>query len=184
MQDIADRLGISRGTVSLVLSGKAKADRVSAETSLKVKQMASKMNYYPNDIAPSLTTGVTMTIGVIVTDISNEFFGNLTFNILEGAKRYGYSVITTNTNESLEEFNNAVTVLINKQADGIILVPVDGGQKVVERIIDRHIPMVQIDRFYSEIDASHVTVDNYKASLEATELLMQKGHKIHSTDVL
>lgn len=177
MQDIADKLGISKGTVSLVLSGKAKIGRVSAETSKKVRQMAAELNYYPNEIARSLTTGVTMTIGVIVTDISNEFFGNLTFHIQERAKRYGYSIITTNTNESLEEFNNAVTVLMNKQADGIILVPVDGGETVVERIIDHRIPMVQIDRFYPKIEASYVTVDNYKSSFEAIELLIQKGHK-------
>ncbi|MEL7598828.1 MAG: LacI family DNA-binding transcriptional regulator [Proteiniphilum sp.] len=177
IQDIADKLGVSKGTVSLVLSGKAKIGRVSMETSRKVRKMAAEMNYYPNEIARSLTTGITMTIGVIVTDISNEFFGNLTFNIQERAKKYGYSVITTNTNESLEEFNNAVTVLMNKQADGIILVPVDGGEKTVKRIIDRRIPMVQIDRFYQEIDASYVIVENLKSSFDAIELLIRKGHK-------
>lgn len=177
MQDIANKLGISKGTVSLVLSGKDKIGRVSSETSKKVKQAAVEMNYFPNEIARSLSTGITMTIGVIVTDISNEFFGNLTFNIQERAKKYGYSVITTNTNESLEEFNNAVTVLMNKQADGIILVPVDGGEKIVQRILDRRIPIVQIDRFYPEIEASHVTVDNFKSSFEAINLLIQKGHQ-------
>lgn len=86
MQDIADKLGVSKGTVSLVLSGKAKSGRVSEKTCQKVKQLAAEMNYYPNEIARSLTTGRTMSIGVIVTDISNEFFGNLTFHIQERAK--------------------------------------------------------------------------------------------------
>lgn len=177
MQDIADMLGVSRGTVSLVLSGKAKSGRVSEETCLKVKRLAAEMNYFPNEIARSLTTGITMTIGVIITDISNEFFGNLTFNIQERAKKYGYTVITTNTNESLEEFNNAITILLNKQTDGIIFVPVEGGEKIVERIIERHIPIVQIDRFYPGIEASYIIVDNYRISAEMTELLIQKGHK-------
>lgn len=177
MQDIADKLGISKGTVSLVLSGKAKGSRISEEMSLKVRQAAEEMNYYPNEIARSLSTGMTMSIGVIVTDISNEFFGNLTFHIQERAKKYGYTVITTNTNESLEEFNDAVTILLNKQIDGIIFVPVVGGEKVAEKIIKRHLPVVQVDRFFPDVNASYIVVDNYRASVKAIELLIRKGHR-------
>ena len=177
MQDIADKLGVSKGTVSLVLSGKAKSGRISEETCLKVKQLAADMNYYPNEIARSLTTGRTMSIGVIVTDISNEFFGNLTFHIQERAKKYGYTVITTNTNESIDEYNNAVTILLNRQTDGIILVPVDGGEEMTERIISRHIPLVQVDRFYPGLKASYIVVDNYQISAEMTEMLIKKGHR-------
>lgn len=159
MQDIADKLGVSKGTVSLVLSGKAKGGRVSEKTADRVKKMAAEMHYYPNDIARSLSTGTTMTIGVIVTDISNEFFGNLTFHIQEQAKKYGYTVITTNTNERLDEFDNAITTLMNKQVDGIVLVPVAGGQEIVERVIKKQVPVVQVDRFFP-------------ASMRATSLLI------------
>lgn len=175
MQDIADKLGLSKGTVSLVLSGKAKGSRVSEETCRKVKQMADEMNYYPNEVARSLSTGMTMSIGVIVTDISNEFFGNLTFHIQEQAKKYGYTVITTNTNESLEEFRNAVATLLNKQVDGIILVPVDEGQDIVLKIMKRNLPMVQIDRYYPDIKANYIIIDNYKVSREVIEVLIRKG---------
>ncbi|OJV38104.1 MAG: hypothetical protein BGO33_05325 [Bacteroidia bacterium 43-41] len=177
IQDIADKLGVSKGTVSLVLSGKAKGSRVSDEMCKKVKEAAEEMNYQPNEIARSLSTGKTMTIGVIVTDISNEFFGNLTFHIQEQAKKYGYTVITTNTNEDLDEFNDAVTTLLNKQVDGIIFVPVDNGQQIAEKITKRHIPLVQVDRFYPNFKANYVVVDNYKVSAKATEHLIKKGLK-------
>ena len=177
MQDIADKLGVSKGTVSLVLSGKAKGGRVSEKTADRVKKMAAEMHYYPNDIARSLSTGTTMTIGVIVTDISNEFFGNLTFHIQEQAKKYCYTVITTNTNERLDEFDNAVTTLMNKQVDGIVLVPVAGGQEIVERVITKRIPVVQVDRYFPGIDASYIVVDNYKVSKKAIELLVHKGYR-------
>lgn len=177
IQDIADKLGVSKGTVSLVLSGKAKGNRISEKMSMKVKQMADELNYYPNEIARSLSTGITMSIGVIITDISNEFFGNLTFHIQERAKEYGYTVITSNTNESLEEFNNAVTTLMNQQVRGIIFVPVAKGEKIVEKIIERHLPIVQIDRYHPDIKASYIIVDNYKISVEATELMIKKGNK-------
>lgn len=175
MQDIADKLGLSKGTVSLVLSGKAKGSRVSEETIRKVKRMADELNYQPNEIARSLSTGKSMSIGVIITDISNEFFGNLTFHIQEQAKKYGYTVITTNTNESLDEFRNAVATLLNKQVDGIILVPVDEGQESMLRIMKRNLPLVQIDRFYPDIKANYIIIDNYKVSREVIEGLIGKG---------
>lgn len=175
MQDIADKLGLSKGTVSLVLSGKAKGSRVSEETSKKVIQMAEEMNYQPNEIARSLSTGKSMSIGVVVTDISNEFFGNLTFHIQEQAKKYGYTVITSNTNESLEEFRNAIATLLNKQVDGIILVPVDEGQEMVLKIMKRNLPMVQIDRYYPGIKANYIIIDNYKVSRNVIEVLIGKG---------
>lgn len=175
MQDIADKLGLSKGTVSLVLSGKAKGSRVSEETIRKVKRMADELNYQPNEIARSLSTGKSMSIGVIITDISNEFFGNLTFHIQEQAKKYGYTVITTNTNESLDEFRSAVATLLNKQVDGIILVPVDEGQETMLRIMKRNLPLVQIDRFYPDIKANYIIIDNYKVSREVIEGLIRKG---------
>lgn len=175
MQDIADKLGLSKGTVSLVLSGKAKGSRVSEETCRKVKQMAAEMNYQPNEIARSLSTGKSMSIGVVITDISNEFFGNLTFHIQEQAKKYGYTVITSNTNESPEEFYDAVTTLLNKQVDGIILVPVDEGQEVLLKIMKRNLPVVQVDRYYPDIKANYIIIDNYKVSRDVIEVLIRKG---------
>ena len=175
LQDIANQLGVSKGTVSLVLSGKAKGGRISEETCRKVKEMAEKMNYQPNEIARSLSTGMTMSIGVIVTDISNEFFGRLTFHIQEQAKKYGYTVITTNSNENLRDFEDTVNILLNRQIDGIIMVPVDNGQHIAQRVIDRHVPLVQIDRCYPDIQANYIIIDNYKSSSEITKLLIQKG---------
>ncbi|MDR1601282.1 MAG: LacI family transcriptional regulator, partial [Tannerella sp.] len=175
MQNIADRLGVSKATVSLVLSGKAKNKRVSRELSEKIIRTAKDMNYQPNEIARSLRTGYTKTIGVIVTDISNEFFGRFAFHIQEQAKKYDYTVIMTNTNESLDEFDKLITTLLNKRVDGIIFVPVDNGQDIALKIADNNIPTVQIDRYYPEFEANYIGVNNYKASAEATEALINLG---------
>ncbi len=177
MQAIADRLGVSRGTVSLVLSGKAKSGRISAELQSNVEALAKELNYYPNEIARSLSTGVTKSIGVVVTDISNEFFGKMVFYIQEQAKQYGYSVIVVNTNECLEDFDEAVTILMNRQVDGIILVPVEGGNEILNRIIKSKIPVVQIDRYYPDINSNYIVIDNYEISKRAVELLIDEGFK-------
>ena len=177
MQDIANKLKVSRATVSLVLSGKAKDSRVSRAMCDKIMQAAKEMDYQPNEIARSLRMGQTKTIGVVVTDISNEFFGRFTFHIQEQAKKYGYTVITTNTNENLKEFDDMITILLNKRVDGIIFVPVDNGQEVAAKIVNNHIPMVQIDRYYPDFEANYIGINNYKASAEATNALIVKGCK-------
>lgn len=175
IKDIAERLGLSKGTVSLVLNGKAKEGRISEATCKKVLNAAAEMHYQPNEVARSLSTGKTMSIGVIITDISNEFFGYLTFYIQERAKKYDYSVIVANSNENLNDFNNAVTTLLNRQTDGIILVPVDGGEDIAKKIVNRNVPLVQIDRYYPNLNSNYIIVNNYESSADATEKLIEKG---------
>jgi LacI family transcriptional regulator len=175
MQDIADALGVSKGTVSLVLSGKAKNKRVSDALQEKIRAKAAEMKYHPNELARGLRTGQTKTIGIIVADISNKFFGQMCFFIQEKAKKYGYAAIIANTNESLDELDEAITLLIGRQVDGIILVPSDKSQERIRRIMNASIPLVLVDRFYEDIDVSHVVLDNYDAAKQITERLISSG---------
>lgn len=175
IQDIADRLGLSKSTVSLILNGKAKEGRICEATCKKVLEAAAEMRYQPNEIARSLSTGKTRSIGVVVTDISNEFFGYLTYYIQKQARKYGYCVIVANSNENLDDFNEAVATLLNRQTDGILLVPVDGGEDTAKRIADRNVPLVQVDRYYPDLAFSYVIVNNYESSVDATEKLIKKG---------
>ena len=145
MQDIADRLGVSKGTVSLVLSGKSK-NRVGEELRKKVISTAESMDYHVNEVARSLRTGKTNTVGVIVTDISNEFFGKLSYCIQERAKKFGYLVLIANSNESDEEMEKVTGILVQKKVDGIIAVPTENCKNSLQKIVDSHIPLVQVDR--------------------------------------
>jgi LacI family transcriptional regulator len=175
MQDIADALGVSKGTVSLVLSGKAKDKRVSDSLQERIREKAAEMKYHPNELARGLRTGHTKTIGIIVADISNKFFGQMSFCIQERAKKYGYATIIANTNESLDELDEAIVLLIGRQVDGIILVPSDKSQERIRRIMAANIPLVLLDRFYKDIDVSHVILDNYGAARQITEKLISNG---------
>lgn len=177
MQDIADRVGVSRCAVSLVLSGKAKDKRISESLSNKIIQVAKELNYTPNELARGLRTGLTKTLGVIVADISNEFFGELVYHIQQQAMALGYSTIVTNSNEDPDEMLNGMHLLINRQVDGIIMVPTNNSQNIAKQIVSMNIPFVQVDRFIPGIDASYVILDNFKASYELTEKLYESGRK-------
>ena len=176
MQDIANRLNISKSTVSLVLSGKSEG-RVSDAVRKRVLETAKEMNYHLNDLARSLRVGSSKLISVIVTDISNEFFGLMTFHIQEAAKKAGYLVLTINSNESDAEFAQMAQMLISKQVDGIIAVPTPGGEQALQMIMDQKVPLVTVDRLSEALNADYVGVDNYEASKSAMRELLKEGFR-------
>ena len=176
MQDIAERLNISKSTVSLVLSGKS-AGRVSDQVREQVLRTAREMDYHLNELARSLRVGSSNLISVIVTDISNEFFGQMTFHIQEAAKKAGYLVLTINSNESDEEFEQMARILISKKVDGIIAVPTPDGAAALKMIMDQKVPLVTVDRLCEGVNADYVGVDNYEATKSAMASLLKDGFK-------
>lgn len=176
MKDIAEAVGVSNATVSLVLGGKS-GSRVSESVKNRVLQTAKEMGYHSNDLARSLRTGRTNLISVIVTDISNDFFGKMSFYIQEEAKKYGYLVITANTNESDSELESIIHVLISKKVDGVIVVPTQNCKEMLEGVIKSGTPVVQIDRLIDTLKADYVGTDNYASSANAIKELITCGKK-------
>jgi LacI family transcriptional regulator len=177
LKDIAQRLGVSTATVSLVLNGKDKQGRVSGEMAEKIRRKAKEMNYEPNNLARGLRIGISNTIGLIVADISNLFFASLAFHIQEEAEKFGYSVIITNTNESEPKMENMIGVLKNRLVDGFIIVPTEHGKSPIQNLVKQNFPIVLVDRYFPEINANSVIVDNYNASKNAVKNLIDKGCK-------
>ena len=177
IKNIAEKLGVSNATVSLVLNGKEKEGRVGKELSEKIRATAKELEYEPNSLARSLRIGRSQTIGLIVADISNLFFANLAFHIQEHAEKFGYSVIITNTNESDLKMEKMMNVLKNRQVDGFIIVPTENGETHVVDLVKRNIPVVLLDRYFPAINVSSVSVDNYNASKKAIENLIKQGCK-------
>ncbi len=118
LKDIAKKAGVSTATVSYVLS-KRENSGISAGVSSKIKKIAKDLNYRPNQIAKSLQSGKTFTLGLIVADISNPFFGHLARIIEDGAKKYGYTVIFGSSDENAPKSADLIQLLI-EQAGGRI----------------------------------------------------------------
>jgi LacI family transcriptional regulator len=177
LKDIAGKVGVSNATVSLVLSGNEKKGRVSREMSDIIRATAREMNYQPNNIARSLRVGRSQTIGLIVADISNSFFGSLAFHVQEEAEKFGYSVIITNTNENVDKMSSMIKLFRNRQVDGFIIVPTENGESEIQSLLDQSVPLVLLDRYFPFINCDYVTLDNYSASLEVTKLLIEDGCK-------
>ncbi len=177
IKDIAKLMGVSNATVSLVLNGKAEKGRVSEVLTAKIQQAAQQMGYQPNNLARSLRVGHSLTIGLIVADISNSFFGSLAFHIQQCAEKIGYTVIITNTNESVDKMKTMINKLQNRQVDGFLIVPTENSEECIQELVDKNTPLVLLDRYFPFINASYVVTDNYRASMEATRFLIGKKCK-------
>src|SRR5699024_3399462 len=99
LRDIAGAVGVSTALVSYVLNNKEKEARVNHETAEKIRKVARKMNYQPNQVAKSLRSGKSLVIGLIVADISNPFFGHLARTIEDESLKKGYSVFFVSSDE-------------------------------------------------------------------------------------
>jgi len=177
LKDIAEHVGVSIALVSYVLNGQAEIKQVSKENAEKIKKAAELLNYRPNQIAKSLKMHKTHTIGLVVADINYRYSTGITRAIEAEAKKKNYTVLFGSSNENEETFTELVDVLINRQVDGLILVPVENSQAQIRMLQKAEIPFVLIDRNFPEIKTNHIALDNYKAAYTATEYLIKQGHK-------
>lgn len=177
IKDIATKVGVSTALVSYVLNGQEKEKRVGKEVVEKIRQAADELNYRPNQIARSLRKGSTNTIGLIVADIANPFFGQLARIIEDEASRHNYVVILGSSDEDCAKSASLTETFLNRQVDGFILVPSEGDDQLVMSLIHKDIPLVLIDRRFPEIEGSYVVLDNYQATFDATLQLIAGGRR-------
>jgi len=177
IKDIASQVGVSTTTVSFVLNGKAKEKRISEDLKNEILRIADKLHYRPNQVARGLRTGQTHTLGLIIEDISNPFFGNLAKVVEEEADKHGYSVMFCSTENNENRASGLLTILKHRQMDGFIITPTPGMEEDIQRLGEENRAVVLIDRYFPGLDTTYVTVDNYKGALEATNYLLGKGYK-------
>jgi LacI family transcriptional regulator len=177
LKDIAENVGVSVALVSYVINGLEKEKRVGADVVERIKKAAQELNYKPNQIARSLRTGATKTIGLIVADIANPFFGNLARVIEDEANSRGYTVIFGSSDEASSKSALLLDVLTNRQVDGFIIVPTEGSLLQIKALQEKGTPLVLTDRYFDELTTNYVVLDNYAASYDAISHLIKKGYR-------
>jgi len=177
LNDIAIHLGVSKTLVSFVLNGRGKEFRISDDICQKVMDAAKEMNYQPNRIAQGLRTGKTNTIGLIIADIANPFFGKLGREIEKEAALNGYSVIFCSSDENPEKSKQQIAMLQQSQVDGYIISPPMNSEPQIRALSKGRTPFVLIDRYFADIETNFIVVDNFDAAYQATTHLLKLGRK-------
>ncbi|MCR9252360.1 MAG: LacI family transcriptional regulator [bacterium] len=176
IKDIAKELNISVSTVSRALAGNP---LVKPSTKAAVIELAEKLNYQPNYTALSLRNNTTKTLGVIIPQLVHDFFSMVVRGIEDVAYASGYSVIICNSHESYEREVIDTKTLMNGRVDGVLACITKHTKDVThfKEFVNRSIPLVFFDCVVDDIDTDKVIIDDYEASYNAVNHLIETGRK-------
>ncbi len=174
IKDVAKRANVSITTVSHIIN---QTRYVSDELTDRVKKAMEELDYHPNSLARGLRSGKTKTIGLVIPDISNQFFAEISRKIEDNGFEYGYSVILCNTDDDSQKEKSYIDVLLAKKVEGIIFISSGAESNNLEKTMDFSIPIVVVDRDIKENNYDVVLVDNSIGGFEATRYLIELGHR-------
>lgn len=172
--DVARHANVSRATAARALGGYG---LVTDATRERVMTAAAELNYRVNELARSMRSGRTLTIGVVVADIGNSFFNKAIRAIIETASKAGYQILVLNTDDDIDRERGAVRVLIEKRVDGLIVVPAsqsDYGHLLAQG--EPEVPVVLLDRRMTGAEIDFVITDDHAAARDAILHLADAGH--------
>lgn len=177
LEDVAKFAKVSTATVSLVLNNRP---GVSAKTREKIIRVVSDLGYMPNRMARGLAMRKSKTIGLVITDIENPFFGSVTRYMDAFVKGEGYGMVLAISNDKLDEEDMALGDFIGDMVEGIVIVPTLGELRTDFTIfskLDRlKIPYVFLTSYYPNFTAHSVITDLMQGSYMLATHLIELGH--------
>jgi LacI family transcriptional regulator len=173
--EIAQDAGVSRATASLVLRG---SDLVADATRARVLASMHKLGYVYHRGAASLRAQRSQTIGLIVPDITNPFFAEMTVGIEARLDQAQHVALLGNTTETLGKQERLLAMMQEYRTDGVLLCPVaDTSAEAIVRLRQWQLPFVLFARYIEGADADYVGADNLRGAQLATEHLLALGHQ-------
>ncbi|ANH83535.1 LacI family transcriptional regulator [Niabella ginsenosidivorans] len=176
IKDIAKALELSASTVSRALRD---SHEIGAETKKRIQDYAAANNYRPNLAALSLRKGRSKSIGIVLSNVANNFFSQIIDGIESIANSKGYNVIITQSKDSAEREKMIINDLSARSIDGLIvsLAAETTDYSVFEELNNEGLPMVFIDRIAESIETHKVVADNFAGAYEAVRHLAGNGYK-------
>jgi LacI family transcriptional regulator len=173
IHDVARRAGVGSMTVSRVINN---SGYISPKTRERVEKAIAELGYMPNTVARSLRSRRTNTVALMVTDITNPFFTTLARGVEDAANQAGYTVIFCNTDESQAKEEQYLQVLLQKQVDGLLIVPAQSQAKAIRQIQKHGTPVVVLDRWIPEAEVDTVRCNSLDGAYQLTRYLLSLGH--------
>ena len=170
---MARHAGVSTATVTRVLNG---SGPVAHETRERVLHAVEELHYVPNAVARHFFQKRTRLLGLIIPDITNSYFAQLSRGVEDRAAAAAHHVIIGSSDLTVEREQSYVSVFLSRVVDGVIVTPSGRGGSDLARFLELGIPMVYADRAQPGVPAPIVKVDNIRAAREGVEHLLDLGH--------
>ena len=168
IRDIAKKANVAVSTVSYVLNNTKK---VKPETRERILEVIKELDYHPRSVARSLKTRKTMTIGVVLPDITNLFYAETIRGIEDAANQYGYNIILCNTDMDSKKEMNYLNTLYSKDVDGVIFLGSCFNYQLVRSKPDT--PIIFINSKIGD-NFSSVSINDVKGGYIATKHLLER----------
>lgn len=175
INDVARLAGVSKATVSAVLND---TGTVKGSTRDRVISVIEQLNYRRRGFAGRVAGQKGRTIGLVIKEIDNPYYGEIAAGVRAVANASGYTLLVTSSEGEYEAERRAVEVLQAKDIDGLIVTPVLDGDTDLSHLFElkrRNFPFVLLEEIRG-VPASLVDIDNVEASYKAVEFLIEQGH--------
>ncbi|MFD5430140.1 LacI family DNA-binding transcriptional regulator [Streptomyces sp. NPDC127084] len=174
MKDVAARAGVGLKTVSRVVNGEP---GVTPDTERKVQEAIDALGFRRNDSARVLRKGRTSSVGLVLEDLADPFYGPLSRAVEEVARAHGALLINGSSAEDPDREQELVLALCARRVDGLIVIPAGDDHRYLEPEIKAGIATVFVDRPAGGIDADVVLSDSFGGAREGVAHLIAHGHR-------
>ncbi|GIF47399.1 LacI family transcriptional regulator [Asanoa ferruginea] len=171
---VAQLAGVSATTVSHALNGRRP---VSAETRRRIMDAIAELGYRPNVVARGLRAGRSLTIGLVIPDITNPFYPVLARGVQDVLGPAGYDEIITNTNGVRDLERAALDKMISRQVDGVAFAVFHTHADDLQPVIDAQIPVVRLGGRAAQTGVDLVHSDDEGGAREAVRHLIHNGYR-------
>ena len=174
IKDVAERAGVSLGTVSNVLN---RPDKVSEATRTVVLAAIAELGFVRNSQAAQLRAGASRSLGLIVLDLANPFFHDIARGIEDVATELGYALVLCNSDEQASREDRFLQLLEEQRVRGMLITPVGPTSERLDALRSRGTPTVLVDRHDPRVDCCSVAVDDVAGGELAGAHLLERGHR-------
>jgi LacI family transcriptional regulator len=172
IRDVAREAGVSIATVSRVFNS---SDRVSEDARSRVRAASSKLDYWPNVAAQSLTTSRTHALGVLLPDLYGEFFSEVIRGIDQAARREKYQILLSSSHADTHDLLSAARSMRGR-VDGLVAMAPDKGSAAAIDQIAKSFPVVLLNPRFQAKGCGMVSIANLDGAYAMVDHLVRLGH--------
>lgn len=174
MKDVAAHAGVGLKTVSRVVNGEP---GVTPDTEKRVQNAIDSLGFRRNDSARVLRKGRTATVGLVLEDLADPFYGPLNRAVEEVARAHGALLINGSSAEDPERERELALALCARRVDGLIVIPAGNDHRYLEPEMRAGVATVFVDRPAGRIDADVVLSDSFGGARDGVAHLIAHGHR-------